>query len=256
MEINLSGRTISAPEHVADIERLVSVSGAPAQNIIFEITETAVVENLTAVRQFAERLRALGCSFALDDFGVGFGTFTYLKHLPVDYLKIDIDFVRKLVSENIDRRVVHAIMAVASGFGIKTIAEGVEDQATLELLASMGVDFAQGYWTGRPAPGAQSTSYGRRCKTKRGPMSAADRSPDPERELAREQNLADLELVVRDQEELLGCAQRPSSPGAWLGANRTPNVRFSGLRDGDTAEHSGQRPGTAGARRGRSRGRV
>lgn len=152
VEINLSGRTISAPQHVAEIERLVAASGAPPQNIIFEITETAVVENLAAARRFAERLRAAGCSFALDDFGVGFGTFTYLKHLPVDYLKIDIEFVRNLMSDPTDRHVVHAMVAVASGFGIKTIAEGVEDQPTLELLKSMGVDFAQGYWTGRPAP--------------------------------------------------------------------------------------------------------
>ena len=150
VEINLSGRTISAPEHVAEIERLVAASGAPPANIIFEITETAVVENLIAARRFAERLRALGCSFALDDFGVGFGTFTYLKHLPVDYLKIDIDFVRNLVSDETDRHVVHAMVSVAKGFGIKTIAEGVEDAETLERLVSMGVDFAQGYWTGRP----------------------------------------------------------------------------------------------------------
>lgn len=152
VEINLSGQTISAPEHAAEIERLVSVSEAPAENIIFEITETAVVANLAAVRSFAERLRAAGCSFALDDFGVGFGSFTYLKHLPVDYLKIDIEFIRNLVRDDTDRHVVHAMVAVAHGFGIKTIAEGVEDQATLKLLASMGVDFAQGYWTGRPVP--------------------------------------------------------------------------------------------------------
>ncbi|MEA2264975.1 MAG: hypothetical protein QOE27_558 [Solirubrobacteraceae bacterium] len=152
VEINLSGRTISAPEHAAEIERLVSVSGAPRRNIIFEITETAVVANLPAVRSFAERLRAVGCSFALDDFGVGFGSFTYLKHLPVDYLKIDIEFVRNLVRDDTDRHVVHAMVAVAHGFGIKTIAEGVEDHATLELLVSMGVDFAQGFLTGRPAP--------------------------------------------------------------------------------------------------------
>jgi PAS domain S-box-containing protein len=152
VEINLSGRTISAPEQAAEIERLVAVSGAPPRNIIFEITETAVVANLAAVRSFAERLRAAGCSFALDDFGVGFGSFTYLKHLPVDYLKIDIEFVRNLVRDDTDRHVVHAMVAVANGFGIRTIAEGVEDHATLELLRSMGVDFAQGFWTGRPAP--------------------------------------------------------------------------------------------------------
>ncbi len=155
VEINLSGKTISDGEHVAAIERLVAASGVPPTNLIFEITETAVVENLGAVRLFAERLRAAGCSFALDDFGVGFGTFTYLKHLSVDYLKIDVEFVRELLSNDTDRHVVHAMVAVARGFGIKTIAEGVEDEATLELLASMGVDYAQGFWLGRPAPVAE-----------------------------------------------------------------------------------------------------
>ena len=150
--INLSGKTISDPEQVANIERLIAEGRAPPENIVFEITETAVAENLESARGFAERLGALGCSFALDDFGVGFGTFTYLKHLPVDYLKIDIEFVRDLVSDKTDRHVVHAMVGVARDFGMKTVAEGVEDQETLELLGAIGVDYAQGYWIGRPAP--------------------------------------------------------------------------------------------------------
>jgi PAS domain S-box-containing protein len=152
VEVNLSGRTISDPEMVAEIEAMVLGGGAPPENIIFEITETAVAENLDSARRFAERLRAIGCSFALDDFGVGFGAFTYLKHLPVDYLKIDIQFVRDFVSSESDRQVVHAMVGVANDFGIKTIAEGVEDQATLELIGLLGVDYAQGYWIGRPGP--------------------------------------------------------------------------------------------------------
>jgi EAL domain-containing protein (putative c-di-GMP-specific phosphodiesterase class I) len=150
--INLSGKTISDADQVAELERLVAEGGAPPENIVFEITETAVAQNLESARRFAERLRALGCSFALDDFGVGFGTFTYLKHLPVDYLKIDIEFVRDLISDKSDRHVVHAMVGVARDFGMKTVAEGVEDQETLELLSAMGVDYAQGFWIGRPAP--------------------------------------------------------------------------------------------------------
>jgi len=88
----------------------------------------------------------------LDDFGVGHGTFTYLKHLAVDYLKIDMQFVRDLLSDEEDGQVVQAIVGVAHQFGIETIAEGVEDQATLERLRAIGVDYAQGYWTGRPMP--------------------------------------------------------------------------------------------------------
>jgi PAS domain S-box-containing protein len=150
--INLSGKTISDADQVAELERLVAEGGAPPENIVFEITETAVAQNLESARRFAERLRALGCSFALDDFGVGFGTFTYLKHLPVDYLKIDIEFVRDLISDKSDRHVVTAMVGVARDFGMKTVAEGVEDQETLELLSAMGVDYAQGFWIGRPAP--------------------------------------------------------------------------------------------------------
>ena len=152
VEINLSGKTVSDPEQVAEIERLVARCDAPPQNIIFEITETAVAQNLDSARRFAQRLRAMGCSFALDDFGVGFGSFTYLKHLPVDYLKIDVAFVRDMVRDEDDRQVVTAMLGVARDFGIKTIAEGVEDQPTLELLGLMGADYAQGYFIGRPGP--------------------------------------------------------------------------------------------------------
>jgi EAL domain-containing protein (putative c-di-GMP-specific phosphodiesterase class I) len=130
----------------------VLASGCPPENLIFEITETAVADHLDAAREFAARLRKLGCAFALDDFGVGHGTFTYLKHLAVDYLKIDLQFVRDLLSDYSDRQVVQAILGVAKQFDIRTIAEGVEDQATLEELQRMGVDYAQGYWIGRPAP--------------------------------------------------------------------------------------------------------
>ncbi len=152
VEVNLSAKTIADPNQVDRIEHAVIVSGAAPQNLIFEITETAVAENLAAARTFAQRLRGLGCAFALDDFGVGHGTFTYLRHLPVDYLKIDIQFVRDLLSDEGDRQVVRAIIGVAKQFGIKTIAEGVEDEATLEKLRRMGVDYAQGYWIGRPVP--------------------------------------------------------------------------------------------------------
>lgn len=152
VEINLSGATISDSAQVDEIERLVRHSGAPPENIIFEITESAVADNMEQARTFAARLHELGCSFALDDFGVGYGAFAYLRNLPVDFLKIDIAFVRDLVGNAGDRQVVHAMVSVARDFGIKTIAEGVEDQATLELLGLMGVDYAQGFWIARPGP--------------------------------------------------------------------------------------------------------
>ena len=126
-------------------------SGCPPENLIFEITETAVADHLDSAREFAGRLRNLGCAFALDDFGVGHGTFTYLKHLAVDYLKIDLQFVCDLLDDEVNRQVVEAIIGVAKQFDIKTVAEGVEDEATLEALTAMGADYAQGYWIGRPA---------------------------------------------------------------------------------------------------------
>jgi EAL domain-containing protein (putative c-di-GMP-specific phosphodiesterase class I) len=164
VEVNLSAKTISDPGQVDRIEREIVASGAPPQNLVFEITETAVADNLAAARDFALRLRKLGCAFALDDFGVGHGTFTYLRHLPVDYLKIDLQFVRDLLSDEGGRQVVQAIIGVANQYEIKTIAEGVEDRATLEELRRMGVDYAQGYWIDRPVPLPQlwTTSKDRR----------------------------------------------------------------------------------------------
>ncbi|MGP0051567.1 MAG: EAL domain-containing protein [Solirubrobacteraceae bacterium] len=155
VEVNVSLKTMCDPERVGLIESAVLASHAPPENLIFEITETAAAGNFEAARDFAVRLRKLGCAFALDDFGVGHGAFSYLRHMPVDYLKIDMQFVRNLVSEEEDRQIVRAIVSVAKQFEIKTIAEGVEDGATLNELCALGVDYAQGYWTGRPMPLSQ-----------------------------------------------------------------------------------------------------
>jgi len=152
VSVNLSAKTASDPGEVDKISAAVVASGAPPENLIFEITETAVADNLDAARTFAIRMRKLGCAIALDDFGVGFGTFTYLRHLPVDYLKIDMQFVRDPLTDEEDRQVVLAIVGVARQFGIETVAEGVEDEATLQELRRVGVDYAQGFYTGRPAP--------------------------------------------------------------------------------------------------------
>jgi EAL domain-containing protein (putative c-di-GMP-specific phosphodiesterase class I) len=104
------------------------------------------------VRAFAERVRRLGCRLALDDFGTGFGSFIYLKHLPVSELKIDMEFVRHVSHSPADRRLVESIVMIARALGVRTVAEGVEDEATLTLLREYGVDFAQGCHLGAPAP--------------------------------------------------------------------------------------------------------
>jgi PAS domain S-box-containing protein len=151
VEINLSARSVGDRTILDHIERCLEVSGADPTLVVFEFTETAIVEDEHSARLFAERLRHLGCKLALDDFGTGYGGFTYLKHMPVDFLKIDIEFVRDLAANPASGYVVEAVVALARGFGLQTIAEGVEDADTLGLLGELGVDFAQGYHLGPPA---------------------------------------------------------------------------------------------------------
>jgi PAS domain S-box-containing protein len=152
VEVNLSAQSIGDPGLPDFVEARLTEAGADARNLIFEITETAAAEDLDQARRLAERLCELGCGFALDDFGTGYGSFTYLKHLPVRYIKIDTEFVRTLRADSPDRQVVSAIVDVARNFGIETIAEGVEAEETADLLAALGVHYAQGYHFGRPAP--------------------------------------------------------------------------------------------------------
>jgi diguanylate cyclase (GGDEF)-like protein/PAS domain S-box-containing protein len=152
VHINLSGQSIGSSELLDDFERWLTETRADPRDIAIELTETLAVANMEQARCFAERLRTLGCRLALDDFGTGFGSFTYLHHLPADYLKIDMEFVRDLAADEGSRRVVDAIVDVARRFGMCTIAEGVEDERTLQILRDAGVDSAQGFFLGRPAP--------------------------------------------------------------------------------------------------------
>jgi PAS domain S-box-containing protein len=152
VEANLSAASIGNLDLLSLIEQQLRAAGADPSNLVFEITETALMEDVEAGTAFAHGLAEIGCQLALDDFGTGFGSFTYLKTVPVSYLKIDVDFVRDLGSNPANQHLVRAIVGLADGFGYKTIAEGVEDAETLALLTDYGVDFAQGYYLGRPAP--------------------------------------------------------------------------------------------------------
>ncbi len=134
------------------IESHFRTAGVDPSLVTFEITETALMENLEAGEEFVKGLVAMGFGVALDDFGTGFGSFTYLKRLPIRFLKIDIDFVRDLVSNPHNQHLERATVGLARDFGYQTIAEGVEDAETLALLKELGVDLAQGYFLGRPAP--------------------------------------------------------------------------------------------------------
>jgi EAL domain-containing protein (putative c-di-GMP-specific phosphodiesterase class I) len=152
VEINVSACSVGDPSLLDHIDRCLRSTGADPALLVFEITETAIVEDTAAARVFAERLHKLGCKLALDDFGTGYGTFTLLKQIPVDYLKIDIEFVRDLTSNVASHHVVEAVIGLAHVFNLQTVAEGVEDAETLALLRELGVDFAQGFYIARPGP--------------------------------------------------------------------------------------------------------
>jgi PAS domain S-box-containing protein len=152
VEANLSAASIGNLDLLSLIERELRDAHADPANLVFEITETALMEDIEIGKVVADGLTGMGCQLALDDFGTGFGSFTYLKSVPVSYLKIDIDFVRDLKANPANQVLVKAIVGLAEGFGYQTIAEGVEDAETLALLEEYGVDFAQGFHLGLPAP--------------------------------------------------------------------------------------------------------
>jgi PAS domain S-box-containing protein len=149
---NLSAATVANPDLVSVIAQQLRDAKADPSKLDFELTESALMDNLAEGETFTRGLADMGCSLALDDFGTGFGSLTYLKRFPFSYLKIDIEFVRGLPTSKANQHVVKGIVNLAQGFGQRTIAEGVEDAETLQLLRDFGVDFAQGFYTGRPAP--------------------------------------------------------------------------------------------------------
>ena len=152
LSINLSGTTLSDDNFLAFIREQFERFRVPHDTVCFEITETAAIANQATASQFIRELRAMGCWFALDDFGSGLSSFAYLKNLPVDYLKIDGSFVRDMLHDPYDRAMVAAINEVGHRMGIRTIAEFVENRETLHALADLGVDYAQGWALGKPAP--------------------------------------------------------------------------------------------------------
>ena len=155
LEVNISAKSVSDPELAGVIERELEQAGADGRGLCVEITETAAIVNLDRAKRFAARLSELGCEFALDDFGAGFASFYYLKHLAFDYLKIDGEFITGIVDNDTDRLVVQALVEIARGLGKRTIAEFVSDGRALELLREYGVDYAQGFFVGKPQPLAE-----------------------------------------------------------------------------------------------------
>ncbi len=150
--INLSGQSIGSQDILDLVITKLEETGIPGEKICFEITETAAITDLDNAKIFIHKLRALGCRFALDDFGSGISSFGYLKNLPVDFIKIDGSFIKDILNDEVDRATVKSISEVARTCDKQTIAEFVESKEIAESLKPLGIDFAQGYHFGKPEP--------------------------------------------------------------------------------------------------------
>jgi diguanylate cyclase (GGDEF)-like protein/PAS domain S-box-containing protein len=148
--INLSGTSLSEDRFLEYVIDELKRQKLPKGAVCFEITETAAISSLSRVIHFMQALKQLGCKFSLDDFGSGLSSFTYLKNLPVDYLKIDGQFIRHVVEDSVDESMVKAINEVGKAMGIETIAERVESQEVVQKLSELGIRYAQGYYFSRP----------------------------------------------------------------------------------------------------------
>jgi EAL domain-containing protein (putative c-di-GMP-specific phosphodiesterase class I) len=152
LEVNVAAKTIDDERYLEGVAQALKETGADPSSLIFEASEQVAVADLNRARRFSERVRELGCGFALDNFGSGFGSFFYLKHLPVDHLKIDGDLIRGLAASHVDREIVSSIVEVAKSMRRQTVGERVNDERTLDLIAELGVDHAQGFHLGTPTP--------------------------------------------------------------------------------------------------------
>lgn len=153
--INLSARSLGNQSLLELLRTELRISGVKPDRLIIELTETAAVTNIETAARFITELRSLGCRFCVDDFGAGFSSFNYLKHLPVDHVKIDGIFIRNMLQNRSDQLLVKAMVEIAAGLGKQTVAEQVEDSETLAMLSEMGIDMVQGWVVGYPRPVGQ-----------------------------------------------------------------------------------------------------
>lgn len=158
--INLSGQSLGDETFFAYVDNLMDRYAVRGESLYFEITESSAISNFTVALSFIQKMRARGCRFALDDFGTGVSSFSYLKKLPLEYVKIDGSFVRDLLHNPVDEAMVASINLIAHTLGIKTIAEYVESEELLDKLRELGTDYAQGYVISRPAPLAEKLTSG------------------------------------------------------------------------------------------------
>jgi EAL domain-containing protein (putative c-di-GMP-specific phosphodiesterase class I) len=150
LSVNVSGRTLTDQAIGEELAALVEQAPFPPGRLIIEVTETAAITNIDRARSFADRLHEVGCRFALDDFGAGFASFYYLKHLRFDEIKIDGEFVRHLPYTPVDQLVIEAVVGIAKGLGSQTVAEFVGSDETLAILRRLGVDYGQGFHLATP----------------------------------------------------------------------------------------------------------
>jgi diguanylate cyclase (GGDEF)-like protein len=148
--VNVSGASLCEPALIEDVRKAIADGLNPAW-LDFEITETAAITNMNHARNFAHAVTAMGCGLGLDDFGTGFSSFSYLKELPVQHLKLDIEFIRELPRSPTDQKLVQAMVQFAKAFGQETVAEGIEDAETLAMVRAFEIDYAQGFHIGEPA---------------------------------------------------------------------------------------------------------
>lgn len=148
--INLSGNIFLDHKLYPLVERKLAQTGIDSARIVFEITETSAISNFEQTKAMVKKLRSLGCRFALDDFGAGFNSYSYLKHFPVDILKIDGGFITDLESDPVDQLLVKSMIDIAHSLGKKTVAEYVEHQSTMDMLKGFGIDYIQGFLVGKP----------------------------------------------------------------------------------------------------------
>jgi EAL domain-containing protein (putative c-di-GMP-specific phosphodiesterase class I) len=150
--INLSGTTLSDDKFIDYMHKLLDTYKLPPELICFEITETAAITNITKAMNFISRFKDIGFRFSLDDFGAGLSSYSYLKNLPVDFIKIDGSFVSGIANDPLNRSIVESITQVGHTMGIQIIAEWVDSEGVLKILTEIGVDYAQGFSIDKPAP--------------------------------------------------------------------------------------------------------
>src|ERR1700690_1401993 len=150
--INIAGQTLADSEFLEFVVDCFDRTGANPSEICFEVTESSAVANLDHARRFIAVLHGMGCEFALDDFGSGLSSFSTLRTLPMDFLKIDGSFIRNLAGDSVNQAMVAAMIELSRSLNFRIVAEQVEDQTSLDAVKRMGIDFVQGFVIGRPQP--------------------------------------------------------------------------------------------------------